>query len=343
MLRWSILLGTFALWISCMLLVYAHCKPQMQKESAASDTTGLETLFAEDAEMERGCRIFVDMTKMRAGMGGTDDPRPANINMLWNGLEESRLTEVGWTKTSMKKKTPDATRVEVSTDAALELPIDDSMPKLAAIKMFLGTISYRSRADISLDQGLETFDVELQSARGGLQAKFHGVRDGDSLNIIQQVFQGETKLMDMKQKLPVGPKDAPGIEMFPFQNTSFDIRPGAEWTISMLDTTAIDLTGQTPPHIVSTKVKCTGKRRIFYDKEQVMAFEVKSEDNMARAWYSADGVVLKQTCRFLDAFEIMVVRIEAKKLKTYNFQIPAPNDPKTPAVKKSPTEKQGSR
>lgn len=337
MLRWSILLGTLALWLSCMLLVYLHCRPQMQKENATGSQAGLEMLFDENAELERGCRIFVDLQKLKNS--SAEEKRPAALNALWNGLDESRLTEVGWIKTSIKKKTPDATRAEQISDFKLQLSaelLNVFMPNLQLPKDSLVKIPIagRVRSDITLDQGLETFDVDISLGIADIKIKAHGVRDGEFMNVIKQVLQGATKLLDQKEKIAVGPRDAPGVEMFPFQPTTVDIRQGAEWTISTLDTTSIDLAGLTPPRIVNTRVRCTGKRRLFYDKDQVMAFEVRSEDNQARAWYSPDGVVLKQTCRFLDAFEVMVVRIDKNKLKSFSFET---------AEKTGGAEKQGGR
>jgi hypothetical protein len=315
-----------------MTLVYVHCKPQVERENPTSNQIALDTLFAEDAELERGSRIFVDLQKLRSS--SKDDKRPASMNVLWSGLDESRLTEVGWIKTTIKKKTADATRAEKTSTFEMQLSAElinifmpnMGLPKDSPLKI---PIYGRIREDISLDQGVETFDMEISLGLADFKLLAHGVRDGDTLNVIKQVMQGSNKLLDQKEKL----KDAPAVELFPFQPTTLDIRQGTEWTISTLDATSIDLTGSTPPRVVNTRVRCTGKRRIFYDKEQRIVFEVRTDDNQARAWYSADGVVLKQTCRFLDAFEVMVVRIEPKQLKNFTFERTQNN---------SSTEKQGA-
>src|SRR5690348_8967498 len=114
MLRWSILLATLVLWLSCMALVYVHCKPQMQRDAGPSNSSTLDALFAEDAESERGSRVFVDVQKLKNGIVSADK-KPAPV--LWNGVDERGLTEIGWLKTTIKKKTSDATRLEQITDA----------------------------------------------------------------------------------------------------------------------------------------------------------------------------------------------------------------------------------
>src|SRR5437868_2862058 len=110
MLRWSILLATLVIWLSCMALVYVHCKPQMQREGTPNSSASLEALFAEDAETERGSRVFVDLQKLQ-GSFASNDKKPASASVLWDGINERNLTEIGWLKTSIKKKAADATRL----------------------------------------------------------------------------------------------------------------------------------------------------------------------------------------------------------------------------------------
>ena len=56
------------------------------------------------------------------------------------------------------------------------------------------------------------------------------------------------------------------------------------------------------------KVRCAGGTTIMMRGIPVKAFEVRSDDGSARAWYSPDGTVLKQVFKLAGLVEIVLVR-----------------------------------
>ncbi|HYG76915.1 MAG TPA: hypothetical protein VEK08_18060 [Planctomycetota bacterium] len=307
MLRWTILIGTFVVWLACMGLVYVHCKPVARKDALPSAQASLEALFEEDAELERAWRVFVDPRELQT-IGKTDGSAP--VRPPWSGVDEKRLQEVGWFKTIYKKRAGDTSRLEQLTEAEITIPAEANMPVL----QMLGTLKYRNRSDISLDTGLESFNSEFNMGLG-FKVISLGVRDGEYLTVTQQIFQNQNKLHDQKQKIMVGTKGTPTLELMPFQPNP-NIRKDVTWEIAMLDTNTIDIAGSSPPQLQMLKVKCVGKRAISYNNAPTMSYEVKTSDGKTRAWYSADGVVLKQAFRLADLIEIVVVRADAKTFNT---------------------------
>ncbi|HEY3319768.1 MAG TPA: hypothetical protein VGP72_04755 [Planctomycetota bacterium] len=311
MLRWCLLLGTFAIWIGCMLLVYNHSKVR-QTGKAGGNAMYLDALFDESAEMERGWRIFVDLRKKEEKDAG----KGTSILLAgWLGVEETKLKQVGWLKTTNKRRGSESGRIEQLTEAEISVPSDAD----AGLFKLFSPLKYKNRSQISFEQGLDSFDAEFQMANT-FTVVSHGIREADTLVITQQILQQQNKLMpDQQQRIPLPDRGSPTLDLTPFQPNRAVV-VGAQWDISMLDTSAIDLTAASPPRILSLKAKCTGKREIYYNNARVPAYEVVTSDGQARAWYSADGMVLKQACRIAGSLDVLVVRIlpeELPKLSTY--------------------------
>jgi len=302
MVRWTILLGTFALWITCMSVVYVHCKPVVHKDALPGAQAGLEAMFEDDAEMERAWHVYIDPRDLEH-LGKADKGNAPRSG--WFGIDETRLTPVGWFKTTYKKRTGDS-RLEQLTEAEITVPSQANIPML----QMLGTLTYRNRANISLDMGLENFSAEFNMGLG-FKVLSLGVRDNEYLTVTQQIFQNETKLHDQKQKLLLGLKGMPTMELMPFQPNP-GVRKGAVWDITVLDTSTFDITEGAPPGLTAVKAICIGQRNITFNKAETKSFEVKTLDGKARAFYSADGVVLKQSFKLADMLEIVLVRVDAK-------------------------------
>ncbi len=303
MFRWTILIGTLVVWLACMLLVYQRSRPAAAMAADALAQERLEALFDENAEMERGWWIYVDTQRLNTS------EKSATVMPGWLGTDELKLTHVGWIKTVFKKRGADETRMEQVSDAEIRVPQNGNIPPM--FKMF-SPLRYRCRAEISRDTGLETVDAVVRLAES-FTIVSHGVRDGNELRIMQQIFQQQKKLFDQSQRLPMSARAAPTTELMPFQPNK-DVRKGAEWTLYMLDTGVADIASQGPPRVIALKAHCTGQRYILHDKRRVAAFEAVTEDGRARAWYSADGVVLKQTCKLADMLDVVMVRIDPKDL-----------------------------
>ncbi|MCY3018148.1 MAG: hypothetical protein NTW87_03830, partial [Planctomycetota bacterium] len=224
----------------------------------------------------------------------------------WTGVDESGLKDVGYLECTLKRREHDMTRLEQFTEAELSIPEDANLPLL----QLMGVLSFKSRADLSLDYGLEVFTAELSMGMG-LVASSHGVRDNEELMVTQQIRQGRKILFDQLERMPIGAKSAPLVELMPFQRSP-NVREGYSWDIAMLDSSLVSVDSNAKPRLIALRVRCTGRREIMHEGEKAMSYEVSSEDGKARAWYSSDGTVLKQAYTIADVLDVMVVRADPK-------------------------------
>jgi hypothetical protein len=275
------------------------------REAAPGARNGLDDLFRDDFFKEDNKARFAWRVYMDArGLGENAQPRRAES---WDGVEEEALTYVGWVECTYKRREKDASRVEQVTEMALRVPESANM----GLAHLLGTLQYQSRADISSDNGLEVVSSKLTMGLG-LSAISHGVREGDVLKMTQQVLQWNSKLLESTRTIPLGPKGTPAEELLPFRADE-NMKVGYTWYIATLDLSVVDLEGEAQPRLRSVKAMCTGKREIRHEGEKVMAFQTQTEDGTARAWYSADGAVLKQSYVFANVLQIMLVRTDETK------------------------------
>jgi hypothetical protein len=307
MLRWGVLIGSFSIWLGCMGLVFWKYQAQQTSGAVSSKQHGLDAIFSDDAELQQSWHIFLDLRRLEAAEGVSVRP--------WSGMDESNLAGVGWIHSNLKKRENDVTRCEQTTRAQIIIP---SHPKLGVFQL-LGTITLNNRSDISLDHGLEVTHMTVRISGMNIEGTTHGIRDGEALRITKQLFQGRTKIMDERDTLPLGDKDAPTLELTPFQ-LNRKVNKGYTWEIEILDFNSLDMTGASKPSVTVMKARCTGKRMIKLNGQQMQAFEVETEDGKARAWYSADGVVVKQAFKFADTLEIVLVRADPKA-----FAVPVEN------------------
>ena len=309
MLRWSILLVTLAAWLVCMRFVYVKFGPQVSRNVVTANTAALDNLFDENGEVGMSWDVYVRPSEindsnilpfagMEANLNGSAKPKkdpPPHI--VWNGVDETGLTRVGRLDTNMRRK---FTRVEQTANLNLLFPESIRLPDpLRKIRM-------ESRADFSLDQGLEYCNAKL-SVGELLDAYALGLRSGSELFITKDVSFDGKQAYHGTDRLPVGERSAPMVDVMPFQRNK-DIQVKYSWDLVQLDLSSIDLSSAAEPKLTSTKVTCTGKTQIHHRGSDVTVFEVRSEDGSARAWYSADGVVLKQTFVFLGLFDVFIVR-----------------------------------
>lgn len=304
MLRWLILIGTLGLWIASMTAVYLHTRPAPVQETVRGGLEGFDALFEEDAETQRYWKIFANFTR-------ADAPTPTpGQPVTWNGKVEAGLVEVGTINTELKRKSD--SMVDQRTELRFRIPPEARMALLEP----LGLVEANIGCTYSFETGLDMISVKANTGLG-LRIDIFGIRDVNTLRMTQTVFQGKTKLMENRDKLDLGPRAAPSAELTPFIRRR-DIAVGKEWEFAMLDARLFDPKMFDPdnggrPRVITLKARCTKRTEIEMDKVLVPAFEVQTEDGLARAWYSADGSVLKQAFRFGDTVDIMLVRATPRK------------------------------
>jgi len=312
MSRWLILLSAFALWLFCVGLVYVNFRPREEKDVSPAARAALERLFAETAENSRSWRIFLDVKKLKesklipfsSGNSAPGAPKPAVRAVTWNGYDETGLTEVG--RFDMEVKRRDQTRLMQTGDLHVDIPREVDLPPPASLKF----INLTTWSDISMDEGLKVFSSVITTGLR-LEANSLGVRQGSDLSLTTNVTMRGQQILSKTVSVPIGMKSAPNSEPLPFQ-ANRDVTEGAEWEIALLDT-ELDLSGNAQPRAAAIKVRCTGRTQIMLEGDEKIAYVVSTEDGSARAWYSADGVVLKQAFKFAGMLEIVAVRQEPKK------------------------------
>ncbi len=309
MLRWSILIVTLIAWLVCMRFVYVKFGPQVSHNIVTANTAALDNLFDDNGDVAMSWDVYVRPSEindsnilpfsgMDTNLNGSAHPKkdpPPHVE--WNGVDETGLTHVGRLDTNMKRK---FTRVEQTANLNLVFPEELRIPDpLRKIRM-------ESRADFSLDQGLEYCNAKL-SVGDMLDAYALGLRSGSEMFITKDVSFDGKQAYHATDRLPVGERSAPMVDVTPFQRNK-DIQVKYSWDLVQLDLSSIDMSSAAEPKLTSMKVTCTGKTQIKHRGSLVTVFEVRSEDGTARAWYSADGVVLKQTYVFLGLFDVFIIR-----------------------------------
>jgi|GEM_PF-2649125 len=329
MFRWLIMIVTFAVWLACMTSVYLYSQPKSITEVVPGMRSGLDSLFDEELESSRGWRIYVDP---RSASGQVVEP-------AWDGVSEESLASVGWLKTVNNKR--GVGRIEQVTTSELKIPPEARMPLFEA----MGRLDYFSRSNISQDTGLEDFNAHITVASSipgfALEMRMLGVRDREELKVTKLILQGNKKLLDKQEKIPIGPRGMPVLDMMPFQYNPDIKLSNSSWDIAVLDTSTIDTTGTTQPGVKAIKATVTGQKTIQLDNETRPSLVVVAEDGTARAWYGPDGVVLKQVFKVMGTVEVIFVRVDYKKLNEESWKgtaKPSLNHPRRPVKREIPAK-----
>ncbi len=300
MLRWIILLVTFSLWVGCLAIVYWQCKPIPIIGAEAAARATLDRIFAEDSVDRRAWNIYTDAASLDAARARLPfagaQPAPASAapkhKKEWNGMDERGLILVGHLETLLKNKRN--FNVDEETTLTLELP---------------GTglkVDYNGSAHMTFDNGLEQckMDLKLKFDALELDAKSSGTREGETLVMNTSVYNNGTQLYSARRDEKIGGNTALTTELAPFQYNQL-VKPGMEWTIVTLDLDLI-MRGEMQS-VKAIPVKCIGDTTIKMNGVPVRAFEVRSDDGSARAWYST-GNVMKQTFRLAGVLDVVFVR-----------------------------------
>ena len=317
MMRWLILIASFCVWLTCMTVVYIQYSPHESKGGATPGTeASLNAIFDEQAQPIHAWRIFIDLQRLKSAAADPDNTgaaTPGETHAAWNGVNELGLLKVGEFEDLLKRK--HESRVEQTTTMNIKIPKETGVQWLEIIEK----IQYKSWADVGIERGLETFNstfkirVNTPSGVMDLEANSMGSRESDAFSVTQVVFQGGKPLFQHIERIPVEGKAAPTISLIPFQDNP-NIKDGYTFEISMLDM-SMDIKKEAKPKMVPMKITCSGPKKIRHNGADVPVFEARSTDGTARAWYSADGVVVKQSYLIAGVLEVMLVKIDPKELR----------------------------
>ena len=297
MLRWLILLGAFALWAGCMALVYVNFKPAPRGDMDAQTRIALDHLFEPENPPLKAWKIYADpadLNEVKEMLGVSDSNGPLKTTKLqWNGYDERGLVLAGRLESKIKN------RRETSLDEETRLLLE-----------FPGTpfkCRFDSAAHISPDKGLEhcKFALKLSYEAFEIEALSTGNRDGENFLLNTLLLQNGQKIYDNKRRENVGGKTAPNAEIAPFLYKP-DIDLGRKWVAQTIDFNMALKGGK--DFMTPLPVKCVARRRILMEGVEVSVYEVRSDNGEARAWYSADGEVLKQTYKLAGLFDVVVVK-----------------------------------
>jgi hypothetical protein len=318
MLRWMLLIVTFVLWLLCMRMVYVNFAPRDTSHVIQEGEGALGNYLDEDIEPRSGWLIYLDPEEMKSDKlippgliemtpDKGDVSKAATPHERWSGHDENALLQVGTIDITVNQKYL-RTRAEEIKHVNLRFP-----SQVKSVLHDLGEMTFESRAAISLDQGLESF-YSIFTIKGlALEGSAIGSRDGNTLNVTRDIKKDGRQIMRQIDRITLSNRAAPNVGVMPFQRHR-NIHENVDWEIPVIDASSIDMKGTSEPKYVGIKVTCTGRQQIVAHGNEVTAFAVSSADNKARAWYSADGVVLKQTFKFLDVLPVIVVRSDEKAI-----------------------------
>lgn len=301
MLRWTIFLFTLAAWAGSMALVYKHTRPDPVKETILGANEAFLVLFDEDVELERTWRIFADFREKPQAQPGAKAP-----GIKWTGRDQQGLSEIGRINTELKRKSD--SMVEQQTNLQLRIPGEARSAMLEA----LGMVTVRIGCNYSYETGLDLLSIKAESSLG-FNVEVFGIRDGGMLNVRQIVSQRRQKLLENAEKIEIGSRAAPSVELSPFQRQP-KIREGYEWDFAMVDVNTLftNVADNAKPQVKSVRAKVMGRVSIEHEGQTIPVFEVATPDRSAVAWYSADGNVIKQAFHFANAVDVMLVRVNNK-------------------------------
>src|SRR3954466_12144668 len=106
MLRWMLLIVTFALWLLCMRMVYVNFAPRDTSHVIQEGEGALGNYLDEDIEPRSGWLIYLDPEELKndklipAGLiemtpDKGDASKGAAPHECWNGHDEKALLQVG--------------------------------------------------------------------------------------------------------------------------------------------------------------------------------------------------------------------------------------------------------
>ena len=307
MLRWMVLLVTLVVWLLCIRLVYLNYGPQETHEAVTADRKALDNIFDETVETHASWDIYIrpsdlnDSKKLPfAGLSGNSTapsaPAANEKPQPWSGYDETVLSHVGHLDVNLKRK---FTLAELKSELRVDLPEEIRIsPEFRRMRL-------TSWSAYNQDDGLKDCSAKLVVG-DMIEAAAFGTRSGDLLLVTKDVSFGKKQLFHQQDHLPIGARSAPNVEVLLFQRNK-DVNLGVSWNIAVADISSLDV-GAIEQKMTQIKVTCTSKTQIRISGTTATVFEVRSEDGTARAWYSADGVVLKQTFSFLNMFEVYFVR-----------------------------------
>lgn len=310
MARWLILLVTFLAWAGSMLLVHREFSPKPLVAEALANQQALEALFSERAPRKERWRIYLNPEQ------GATLKRAAELPSLlapdWKSNHQALLAaaedagaspgEIPVGVLQINLKSIGDTWIEQHTTMDMELP-EGLAPVLAH---FVGDRPLECRAKFNMDYGLMNFRLSLKSGVG-VEIEAIGSREGDKIGVALSMFEGAKKIFDQIMALPVSGASMPVLTGSPFYFRP-SIDAGARWNVALLDFSS----DGAEPLLEPWEAQVMGKRAVQYHGSVRHVFEVLAQSGRksATAFYSADGIVLKQKWKFLDTINITLIREE---------------------------------
>ena len=266
-MRCFILSATFAFWAVMMGLLYVkHVRPQVPPELADRE---IEAMFADSGPPPPVLRTIW----LRDPEGGSEEDRLGAI--------ETRYLRIG------------DGEIQVSDRAVGKLP--------AAAAALLGgpsLISYFGISRISRLKGL----VEMDAVFSGLgrEVVIHGARRGDYIEVEYSFSSDKGEKRSGKDVYPLEPGTYASTGLSPFRKMS-KIEDGMEWQVAILDPSRADSTRP-----VLTTARVTGKKTIRVGGRDVETYEVTCLEGKAKAWYLADGSVVRERWLLLGTIPVTI-------------------------------------
>lgn len=326
MARWLVLLITLAAWLATMALVYRTYGPKPIDPAAMNNRASLEAIFADNAPRHTRWRVYVNLG---AVIEPAIEKNPELRKMIPEDWQDRFKLDMAQAERAgadpgeimvgiMTRDIKIRGEVRAEEKSFFNMAVTkDSVPD--AFRPYC-EISSETTAQITRDLGLEEFTIKLHMGPMP-EMVLRGAREGNALRIVQLMYNANDgqKISEQSTRLAISGAANPSISHSPFFYRP-EIREGDKWSVVMLDPTST-----TALELISVESRVVGKGLMRYYGREVMTYEVAAKigESDCRAWYSADGHVLKQQVKLLGVLPVTLLLEDAPAVR-------APGDPPDP-------------
>lgn len=293
-----------------MALVYRTYGPQPVDPEALNNRASIEAMFAQNAPRHTRWRVYVNLAAI---IEPAIEKNPDLRKMIpddWRdrfrldmaqaeraGADQGEIM-VGIMTRDLKVR--GEVRAEEKTFFNLAVT-KDAVPDAYRP---LCEISLESTEQVTRDLGLEEFTIKAHMGPMP-ESIIRGAREGNELRLVHLHYNPADgmKVGEEMTRIPFTGAANPAIALTPFAYRP-EIREGDHWKVVMLDFSA-----SSSLELVSVESRVVGKGPIRYHGRDIMTYEVLATagENEYRAWYSADGHVIKQRFTMLKILPLTLI------------------------------------
>ena len=185
-----------------------------------------------------------------------------------------------------------------------------SLPRSVAMLLpGASDISYFCVSRVSRAKGILDMDAAFSGL--GREVRVRGVRKGDYIEVEYSVSGGDAGERTGKDVYPLDPGASAGAGFSPFRRMP-RIEEGMEWRIIMVDPSRAEA-----GRPIEAVAKVIGRKTITVGGRHIEAYEVSCLDGKAKAWYSPDGNLLRESWLLFGAVPVTIQHEDPSKASKY--------------------------